>query len=170
MNAPCWLYSKPVNILCPAGLHTAPTRFMRIFQKYLFAGRFRIQRDSMQLTNYPQGLLITYYVYRSFPYTFRGFFTLARAVQKYNRLHFFSLSFFLSLSLYLFFIFLLLFIFLSPSRSRSLSLSLSLGHKNTNLPQLGTDGKKNIDWIDTDNRLTAKNIVQIDGHHKKKKS
>jgi hypothetical protein len=33
---------------------------------------------------------------------------------------------------------------------------------------LGTDGKKNIDWIDTDNRLTAENIDQIDGRHKKK--
>jgi hypothetical protein len=28
--------------------------------------------------------------------------------------------------------------------------------------------KKNIDWIDTDNRLTAKNIDKIDGRHKKK--
>ncbi len=33
--------------------------------------------------------------------------------------------------------------------------------------QLGTDGQKNIDWIDTDNRLTAKTIDQIDGRHKK---
>ncbi len=28
--------------------------------------------------------------------------------------------------------------------------------------------KKNIDWIDTDNRWTLKNIDYIDGHQKKK--
>jgi hypothetical protein len=27
---------------------------------------------------------------------------------------------------------------------------------------MGTDGEKNIDWIDTDNRLTVKNIDFID--------
>jgi hypothetical protein len=31
----------------PTGLHTALTSFMRIFQTYLFAGRFRIHRNSM---------------------------------------------------------------------------------------------------------------------------
>ncbi len=34
--------------------------------------------------------------------------------------------------------------------------------------QLGTDGQKNIDWIDTDDRLMTKTIDQIDGRHKKK--
>jgi hypothetical protein len=34
---------------------------------------------------------------------------------------------------------------------------------------VGADGHKNIDWIDIDNRLTAKNINQIDGRQKKKK-
>ncbi len=33
---------------------------------------------------------------------------------------------------------------------------------------MGTDGKKNIDWIDTDNQLTVKNINKIDGLTKKK--
>jgi hypothetical protein len=33
---------------------------------------------------------------------------------------------------------------------------------------VGTDGKKNIDWIDTDNQLTVKNINKIDGLTKKK--
>jgi hypothetical protein len=33
---------------------------------------------------------------------------------------------------------------------------------------MSTDGQKDIDWIDTDNRLTAKNINLIDGHQRKK--
>ncbi len=33
---------------------------------------------------------------------------------------------------------------------------------------MGTDGEKNIDQIDTDNRLTVKNIDQINDLQKKK--
>jgi hypothetical protein len=36
------------------------------------------------------------------------------------------------------------------------------------LAELGTSGYKNIDWIDTDNRWTVKNIAEIDGHWKEK--
>jgi hypothetical protein len=42
--------NKVRAILClyvPLALHTALTRFMRIFLTYLFTGRFRIQRDSV---------------------------------------------------------------------------------------------------------------------------
>ncbi len=108
-------------IFCLAGLHTALTRLMQIFQTCLFTRRLRIQQDSMQLT-IPIGI-INYMLYRSFQYTYLEDFSFWPGWFRNNL----ACTFVLSLSL-------------SPSLPLSLSFSLvpflclSQGQKNTNVP------------------------------------
>ncbi len=63
-----------------------------------------------------------------------------------------------------------LYIFVLVCGVFEITLGPTAGFRSTQISeqlQVGTDGEKNIDWIDTDNRLTKKNIDQVDGLQKK---
>ncbi len=105
---------------CPAGLHTALTRFIRIFKTYLLLVQFRISK----IVRSKQSLgLVNYILFHSFQYLADFSFWPGRF--RNIIAHTFVLSFFP---------FPFHFLALVLSCSLSPPLSLSQGHKNNNEP------------------------------------